>query len=531
MRKLLCAAWAMAAMGVLAQPAPAAEDEGFKAIFDGKSLTGWDGNPEFWRVENGCLVGETTAEKPTKGNTFLIWRGGQPADFELKIEYKLRNHNSGVQYRSWEEPEKWGKWVIGGYQADIDQSGRFSGILYGERFRGVLAERGQKTVIGENHKPTVAEKFGDAAELIKKVALDGWNEFHIVAKGNVLRQSINGQLMVEATDDDLQQRRASGLIALQLHAGPPMRVEFRNVRLKEYPKSANPMKADAAKKKIAFVAGRASHGYGAHDHYAGCTYLAKCLRAALPNVETVVYKDGWPKEANAFDGADTIVIFSDGGGGHPILPHLDQVAKLMAKGVGLACLHYAVEVPKDRGGTELMEWTGGYFETFWSVNPHWKANFKEFPKHPVNNGVKPFEMDDEWYYHMRFKDQMEGVTALLSAVPPDSTRERPDGPHSGNPTVRGRKGMAEHLGWVVERKDGGRGFGFTGGHWHVNWGQPSFRTFVLNGIAWTARIDIPAEGIASKPMTLEDYEANNDEPQPPKFDREKIRKTLAEWQK
>jgi len=221
----------LASAGLLL-PVAAADDDGFRPIFDGKTLDNWEGNPAFWRVEDGAIVGETTADNPTKGNTFLIWRGGRPGDFELKIEYRLRNHNSGIQFRSWEDPDKWGKWVIGGYQADINGE-RFTGILYGEKYRGILALRGQKTVIGENHKPKVVGSVGDPAELLEHVDLDGWNEFHIIAKGYHITQAINGHTMVEVTDEDVEQRRADGLIALQLHAGPPMKIEFRNIRLKQ----------------------------------------------------------------------------------------------------------------------------------------------------------------------------------------------------------------------------------------------------------------------------------------------------------
>jgi lysophospholipase L1-like esterase len=503
-------------------------DNGFRPIFDGKTLEGWDGNPEFWRIEEGVIVGETTPEKPTKGNTFLIWRGGQPGDFELKAEYRMRNGNSGIQVRSWEEPDKWGKWVIGGYQADIDESGRYTGILYGERYRGILAERGQKTEIGEDHKPKVVGQIGPADELIKKVDLKGWNEFHIVARGNRITQSINGQTMVDVVDNDVQQRRAMGLIALQLHAGPPMKVEFRNIRIKEDAKPDNLMKAD--KKKIVFLAGRPSHGYFGHDHWAGCMLLAKWMREAVPGLETEVVANGWPKDEAVFEGASAIVLFSDGGGGNPLIPHLDKVDKMAKQGVGVALLHYAVEVPKERGGQQFLDWIGGYFEMHWSVNPHWTAEFTQFPKHPVANGLKPFAIDDEWYYHMRFRENMEGVTPILSAVPPDSTRDRPDGPHSGNPTVRARKGMAEHVAWVAERPDGGRGFGFTGGHWHYNWAQPSFRKCVLNGIAWVAKIDVPADGIASKTPTLEELKENPDE-ESKKIDEAKIQRLIDEWNK
>jgi len=216
-----------------AAPLMAADEEGFRTIFDGKTLEGWDGNPKFWRVDDGAIVGETTKENPTRGNTFVIWRGGTPGDFELKLEYRLRNHNSGIQFRSFEDEKKYGKWVVGGYQADIAENTRFDGILYGEKFRGILCQRGDKTVIGENHKPKVVGKVGDRDELLKAVKRAGWNEYHIIAKGNHMTHSVNGAQMVDVTDDDKQMRRKDGIIAFQLHAGPPMKVEFRNIRLKE----------------------------------------------------------------------------------------------------------------------------------------------------------------------------------------------------------------------------------------------------------------------------------------------------------
>jgi hypothetical protein len=216
-----------------AMAADADADKGFKPIFDGKTLDGWDGNPEFWRVEDGVMIGETTKEKRTKGNTFIIYRGGQPADFELKIEYKLHNHNSGVQYRSFEDVKTFGRWVIGGYQADIAENAKYHGILYGEKFRGILAYRGTKVVIGDNHKPKVVGKIGDDKELLSKINEGDWNEYHIIAKGNHFIQKINGVTMNEVTDEDKDMRRKDGLIALQLHAGPPMKVEFKNIRIKE----------------------------------------------------------------------------------------------------------------------------------------------------------------------------------------------------------------------------------------------------------------------------------------------------------
>jgi hypothetical protein len=507
-----------------------AGEDGFKPIFDGKSLAGWDGNPKLWRVEDGAITGETTAENPAKGNTFLIWREGQPADFELVAEFRMPNPgfaNSGIQYRSREEPGN--KWVVGGYQADMDGDNEYTGILYEERGRAIVAGRGEKVVVGEDHKPQVVGKIGDPAKLAEKIKKNGWNQYRVIARGNHLQQIINGQLMCDITDNDAQKRRLRGIIALQLHAGPPMKVQFRNIRLKELPPPANRMKSDAGKTKIVFVAGAPSHGYAAHEYYAACRLLANCLQSGLPNVETVVQRNGWPTDAKIFDGADAIVIFSDGGGGNPMLPHLEQIDKLMKQGVGLACIHYSVDVPKAQAGDRMKDWIGGYFEQFWSVNPFWTARFKQLPDHPIARGVKPFSIEDEWYYQMRFADNLEGVTPILTAVPPDSSRQGPDGPYSGNATVRGRKGMAEHLAWARVRPDGGRGFGFTGGHWHWNWANNGYRTIVLNGIAWVAKLDIPPGGVPSKTPTLEELEANQDKPQPAGFDRQKVRKMIEQW--
>ncbi len=524
----LVAAVAMLGRG---QPAGAAADE-FQPIFDGKTLEGWDGNPEFWRVEDGAIVGQTTKEKPTKGNTFLIWRKGQPGDFELTLDYKIEGGNSGIQYRSREEPEKWGKWVIGGYQADIDASNTFTGILYGERDRGILCGRGQKVVIGADHKPKEVGRLGDAAELAKAIRNNDWNRYRIVARGFHFTHEINGVLMADITDEDREARKSSGLLALQLHAGPPMKIQFRNIRLKILgPQTAEHKRAApvGAKKKVVFVAGAKSHGYASHAHYAGCKLLADLLNQHVAGIQCVVYRDGWPKDPNAFDGAAAIVIYSDGGGGHPMLPHLDQIEPLMRKGVGLALLHYAVEVPKEGAGKKVLEWVGGYFETYWSVNPFWKAEFKTFPNHPITRGVKPFAIDDEWYYHMRFRENLEGVTPILTAVPPDSTRREGNDPHGANPTVRARKGMPEHVAWACERPDGGRGFGFTGGHTHWNWACDGFRTVVLNAIVWVAGLDVPKGGVVTKTPTMEELEANQDYDQPKNFNRKHWQELIRQW--
>jgi type 1 glutamine amidotransferase len=293
--------------------------------------------------------------------------------------------------------------------------------------------------------------------------------------------------------------------------------------------AAAPAPAFAAK-KILLIAGGPSHGYGDHEHFAGCTLLAKCLNENVAGVEATVSK-GWPKDPAALERLATIVIFSDGGGGHLAIPHLKELGKLMKQGVGLTCIHYAVELPKGKPGDSFKDWIGGYFEQFWSVNPTYKADFKALPNHPVANGVKPFNIVDEWYYHMRFQDDMAGVRPILSAVPPDSTRRNENTAYGGNPAVFARKGMPEHLCWVRERPDGGRGFGFTGGHFHWNWACDPFRTVVLNGIVWTAGLEVPAGGVPSKTPTYEELLLNQDEPQPANFNADGIRKLLESFRK
>jgi hypothetical protein len=268
----------------------------------------------------------------------------------------------------------------------------------------------------------------------------------------------------------------------------------------------------AAEKKIVFIAGRPSHGPGQHEHRAGCLLMQKCLEN-VPGITSVVHSNGWPQSNEAFEGAAAIVIYADGGGGHPAIQQdrLKFLGGLMQKGVGLGCIHYAVELPKDKGGPEFLNWIGGYFEMFWSVNPHWDADFKELPQHAVTRGVKPFKINDEWYYHMRFPDDMKNVTPILTAVPPDRTRgkEGDNSPHGGNPHVQARKGMPEHVMWVTERPDGGRGFGITGAHFHRNWGDENFRRVVLNSILWIAKADVPAYGVTST-VTPEDLSTNLD---------------------
>jgi len=510
----------MFGLSCLAVDSALAQDAGFKAIFDGRTLDGWK-SPEmsYWSVKDGAITGRSTEQNPCKSNQFLVWQLGEVDDFELKLKYRISGTpaaNSGVQFRSRVEED--GHAV--GYQADIDLAGRYAGALYDERGRGMLANRGQKTTISSDGQ-LIFNPLGDADDLMNNIKKNEWNDYHIIARGNHITLKINGQTTAEVIDNDKDQREMFGALALQLHAGPPMTVQFKDIRLKRTKLQD--------RKKIVLVAGPPSHGYGYHEHNAGCLLLAKCLNESMLNVYAAVYKNGWPKDPTAFDNADEVAVYCDGGGGHVVMGHLEEMEALSKKGVGIAMLHYAVEVPKGKPGDYMLDWIGGYFETFWSVNPYWEAKFTDFPNHPIARGVKPFSIRDEWYYHMRFPENMRNVTPILTAIPPDSTRNRPDGPHSGNPTVRARKGMPEHVAWAYNRVDGRRGFGFTGGHDHINWAHDDFRKIVLNGLVWAAGLEVPPDGVPSETPTIEQLRANMDEPDPGSWNWGRIRKIIDEW--
>jgi len=221
-----------------------ADDDGFVSLFDGKSLDGWDGNPKFWSVEDGVITGQTTKENPTRGNTFLVYRKGEPSDFELRLKYRMFGGNSGVQFRSVEV----GKWVISGYQGDFDYSGRFTGILYEEKGRGILARRGFKTIIGEDGKKPPGEATTPDKVILESVKKDDWNEFIVIAKGNHIIEKLNGNVTVEVLDNQESKRRMKGLIALQLHAGPPMKIQFKDIMIKDLSGKPKPTPAPEAKK-------------------------------------------------------------------------------------------------------------------------------------------------------------------------------------------------------------------------------------------------------------------------------------------
>jgi type 1 glutamine amidotransferase len=268
----------------------------------------------------------------------------------------------------------------------------------------------------------------------------------------------------------------------------------------------------AADKEIVLIAGTPSHAPGDHEFRAGSILLAGCLNR-IPGIHATVVSNGWPSDTAILKSADAVVVFANGGTAHPAIKpeRLKLMNELSAKGVGIGAAHYGVEVPAGDPGFAMLDWTGGYFEMFWSVNPTWTAKFESLPVHPVTRGVKPFTMHDEWYYHMRFVPERKGVTPILSVVPPANTLDRGNGPHSGNPFVRASvaKGEAQPLMWTYDRPNGGRGFGFTGGHYHKNWGDENFRKVFLNALLWIAKVEVPTAGVVSS-VTPEELRANQD---------------------
>jgi type 1 glutamine amidotransferase len=501
--------------------------ENFVSIFDGKTLSGWDGKSGFWSVREGAITGQTTIQNPTEKNTFLIWRGGDVGNFELKLEYRVIADNkegfanSGIQYRSFEIQGM--PWVVGGYQADLEAGERFSGIFYGERSRGILSDRGQETLLPFEGNPILVKTLGDPDKIQSKIRQDDWNEYHIIANGYHFTHKING--VVTAVMTDLGKvRRPRGILALQLHAGLPMTVQFRDIRVK--PLLGEVGLSQSGKKKVVFVAGKRSHGYGAHEHYAGSLLLARSLLQGRSDFRVDVTHDGWPDEESVFTGADTVVLYADGGKRHPALPKLETLDKLARAGVGVVCLHYGTEVPREAAGYYFLKWIGGYFESDWSVNPHWVPRLINLADHSITAGVSPFEVNDEWYYHMRFRDEMAGIVPILTALPGPDTLTRPDGSHSGNPHVRAsvlERREPQHLAWAAERENGGRGFGFTGGHHHWNWGDTNFRRLVLNAIVWTAHAAVAENGVVDDGVGLEDLESYQDYDPPQNYNREDVR--------
>lgn len=438
-------------------------------LFDGQSLQGLiqRNGTATYRVEDGCLVGRTSEGSP---NSFLCTTATY-SDFELSFEVLVDDAlNSGVQIRS-ASTAAFKNHRVHGPQVEIAVNGS-AGCVYGEGLdTGWLS--------------------GPGGDPVKRGAFrrGEWNHYLVRTSGPRIQTWVNGLPVVDFEETTTKMPR--GFIGFQVHGirrgDGPYEVRWRNIRIRDF-----------TPRRVVFIGAGGGHGGDAHQHLAGNHRFAEALKAGGLNFETFEF-DGYPDDPQALAGADAVVFYCNGGGGHLVMPHLDAFDALMRQGVGLVCLHYAVEVPAGRPGDLMLDWIGGYFETDWSVNPVWTASFDAIPVHPATRGVEPFTLRDEWYYHMKFRPGMQGVTPLLSAHPPRETLDRPDGPHENNPHVRAaiRRGEIQHLAWAYERPDergGGRGFGTTAGHWHKNWDEPSLRTLVVNAIAWAAGAPVPEAG-------------------------------------
>lgn len=266
------------------------------------------------------------------------------------------------------------------------------------------------------------------------------------------------------------------------------------------------------KKKLVIVAGRPSHPPRMHEFNAGCRLLADCLKN-VDSLSTHVVTNGWPEDESIFDRADAVIFYMDGGKGHEVVKEGDRRLKMVDQwaksGVGLGFMHYGVEVVPEQAGQQFKRWIGGHYEHMFSCNPIWEPTFSDFPKHPITRGVQPFTIKDEWYFNMRFIDDVPGnragnlngleFTPILVAAPSDAVRNGPyvypKGPYAH---IQANSGRAEAMMWAVERPDHGRGFGFTGGHYHDNWSNDQFRKVVLNACVWVTGAEVPASGVESQ---------------------------------
>jgi type 1 glutamine amidotransferase len=278
-----------------------------------------------------------------------------------------------------------------------------------------------------------------------------------------------------------------------------------------------------ADKRIVLIAGKPSHPPGMHEFRAGSMLLQKAL-SGVKGVTVQVYTNGWPTRTldgvevddnAALDNADAVLIYADGGKGHPAIQrdHMKVIDALAAKGVGLGFAHYGVEVPAGPPGEAMQRWIGGYYETNFSVNPMWKPAFDALPNHPVTRGVRPFGTHDEWYFNMRWTSDaaaMARVMPILTSKPSDEVRKGPYvSPAGPYPHIIADSGKVETMMWVFERPGGGRSFGFTGGHTHANWGDVDQRKVVLNALLWIANVDVPAHGVEDG-ITAADLTVNLD---------------------
>jgi Trehalose utilisation len=283
-----------------------------------------------------------------------------------------------------------------------------------------------------------------------------------------------------------------------------------------------------ADKRIVLIAGRPSHPPGMHEFRAGSLLLQKAL-ANVRGVKVDVVTMGWPTKTvdgqtvddqAALDGADAVFIYADGGRGHPALQgdRMKVIDALAAKGVGLGFGHYGVEVPVGPPASAMHRWLGGYYETNYSANPMWAPKYDRFPSHPITRGVGPFSTHDEWYFNMRWTPDEKlksRITPILVATPSEDVRDGPYvSPRGPYDHIMADKGRAETMMWVFERPDGGRSFGFTGGHTHTTWGDANQRRILLNALLWIAKVDVPERGVVDT-IAAEDLTVNLD-PKPPR---------------
>jgi Trehalose utilisation len=282
--------------------------------------------------------------------------------------------------------------------------------------------------------------------------------------------------------------------------------------------------AETKPRKLVLIAGKPSHPPLMHEFHAGSMLLAKRL-AQVPGLVVDRHDMGWPKDEATFADADAVVIYCDGGPNHPALAgeHLKTLDAVAQRGGGLGFMHYGVEITAGPGGQAFQKWIGGYYENAFSCNPMWEPSFTQFAEHPVTRGVKPFSIKDEWYINMRFRPGLKdgtvqaedgevSFTPILVAAPSEATRNgpyvHPAGPY---PHIQAEKGAPEAMMWTVQRTaDTGRGFGFTGGHFHLNWQNENFRKVVLNALCWVTKIEIPVDGIASEPVSDAEAQENLD---------------------
>ncbi|MEO0508473.1 MAG: ThuA domain-containing protein [Verrucomicrobiota bacterium] len=280
---------------------------------------------------------------------------------------------------------------------------------------------------------------------------------------------------------------------------------------------------DFPSKKLVLIAGPPSHPHMIHEFRAGTILLEERLRS-VPGLVVDRHEMGWVTDEATFADADAVVCFSDGNRRHPVLAgkgRLKTMERLVGQGVGFGCMHFAVEVPKQTAGQQFRDWIGGCYEHKWSCNPIWDARFDAFPEHPITRGIKPFSIKDEWYFNMRFAkgfdasgpSEIDGVlfTPVLVTIPDNETRDgpyvHPRGPY---PHIQEAKGRKEAVMWAIERPDGGRGFGFTGGHFHINWQNENFRKIILNALCWVSKVEVPVSGVDSAPVSDQEISRNLD---------------------